>query len=194
MADIATLLVRNLQEIFGEGDDALRRKVAEEIFHEDVVFVEPHGIYRGRDEIVRIAGVIRAMHPSFRYTTTTPVEALHDQAGRVEWVAGAPGEPPAYAGTDFIVAQDGKISAIYLFSTARLFRLALVDGLIGGHAAGPLSVRGNKTAGNSLDCHLGAAPVVSVDGIGCGRLRIVRHPLRSAARSGPHRLKAQSTL
>ncbi|MEB2847937.1 hypothetical protein [Endobacterium cereale] len=43
MADIATLLERNLQEIFAEGDDALRRKVAGEILYEDAVFVEPHG-------------------------------------------------------------------------------------------------------------------------------------------------------
>jgi hypothetical protein len=115
MADIETLLERNLQEIFGEGDDALRQKAAEEILHEDAVFVEPHGIYHGRDEIVRIAGVIRAMHPTFRYTPIADADALHDQAGRVRWIAGPPGEPPAYSGTDFIVARDGKIEAIYLF-------------------------------------------------------------------------------
>lgn len=45
MADIAILLERNLQEIFGEGDDALRQKASEEIKHEDAAFVEPHGIY-----------------------------------------------------------------------------------------------------------------------------------------------------
>jgi hypothetical protein len=28
---------------------------------------------------------------------------------------GTPGKPPAYAGTDFIVARDGRISALYLF-------------------------------------------------------------------------------
>jgi hypothetical protein len=28
---------------------------------------------------------------------------------------GSPGKPPAYAGTDFIVARDGKIAAVYLF-------------------------------------------------------------------------------
>ena len=56
MADIAILLERNLQEIFAEGDAALRRKVAEEIMHDDAVFVEPRGVYSGRDEIVRIAG------------------------------------------------------------------------------------------------------------------------------------------
>ncbi len=115
MTDIATLLERNLQGIFGEGDEALRRRVAAEIFHEDAVFVEPHGIYRGRDEIVRIAGVIRAMHPEFKYTPLAPAEVLHDEAGRLRWVSGAPGEAPAYAGTDFIVARKGRISAVYLF-------------------------------------------------------------------------------
>lgn len=115
MADIATLLERNLHEVFGESDDALRRQVAEEIFLEDAIFVEPHGIYRGRDEIVRIAGVIRAMHPTFRYATIAPADVLHDQAGRLNWIAGVPGEQPAYAGADFIVARNGKIAAIYLF-------------------------------------------------------------------------------
>ncbi len=107
MADIATLLERNLQQIFGEGDNALRHKVAGEIFQEDAIFVEPHGIYRGRDEIVRIASVIRAMQPTFRYTTSAAADVLHDQAGRVKWVAGEPGETPAYAGTDVVTARDG---------------------------------------------------------------------------------------
>ncbi len=35
--------------------------------------------------------------------------------GRVQWVAGRPGEAPAYAGTDFIIARDGRIAALYLF-------------------------------------------------------------------------------
>jgi hypothetical protein len=35
--------------------------------------------------------------------------------GRIQWVSGRPGEPPAYAGTDFIVARDGRIAAVYLF-------------------------------------------------------------------------------
>ncbi len=113
--DIPTLLEKNLQGIFGEEDEARRRAVAEEVLHEDAIFVEPHGVYRGRDEVVRIAGVIRATHPTFRYVPTDAAEVLHGMAGRLKWVAGAPGEPPAYAGTDFVVARDGKISALYLF-------------------------------------------------------------------------------
>ncbi len=77
--------------------------------------MEPHGVYQGRAEIVRIAGEIRAMHPTFKYSPLAPAEVLHQHAGRVQWVAGNPGEAPAYAGTDFIVAKDGKITALYLF-------------------------------------------------------------------------------
>jgi len=58
---ISTLLLRNLHDVFGEMDPERRRAAINEIFHEDAVFYEPKGgIYRGRDEIDRIAGVIKA--------------------------------------------------------------------------------------------------------------------------------------
>jgi hypothetical protein len=40
---------------------------------------------------------------------------VNGDAGRVRWVSGSPGKPPAYAGTDFLIARDGKIAAVYLF-------------------------------------------------------------------------------
>jgi hypothetical protein len=65
---IATLLTRNLQEVFGENDPARRRAAVEELYTEDGVFYDPSkGVYRGRDEIDRIAGQIRATHLGFRY-------------------------------------------------------------------------------------------------------------------------------
>jgi hypothetical protein len=111
---ISTLLLRNLHEVFGEIDPVRRRAVINEIFHEDAVFYEPNGSYRGRDEIDRIAGVIKATHPEFRYKVLSPPEVTGD-GGRVRWVEGSPGQPPAVAGTDFIIARDGKIAAVYLF-------------------------------------------------------------------------------
>src|ERR1700745_3662116 len=36
-------------------------------------------------------------------------------AARGQWVSGRPAESPAYAGTDFIIARDGRIAALYLF-------------------------------------------------------------------------------
>ncbi len=58
---ISTLLTRNLQEVFGENDPARRRAAVQELYTEDGVFYDPSkGVYRGRDEIDRIAGEIRA--------------------------------------------------------------------------------------------------------------------------------------
>jgi hypothetical protein len=115
MFSISTLLIRNLRDVFGENDPVRRRAVIEEMFTEDCVFYEPKGAYRGRDEIDRIAGVIKAPHPDFQYQPIAEPEELGD-GGRVRWVSGRPGEAPAYAGTDFIIARDGRIAAIYLFS------------------------------------------------------------------------------
>ena len=62
----------------------------------------------------RIAGVIKATHPDFEYQPLFPPEEVGD-AGRVRWVSGTPGKSPAYAGTDFIVARNGRIASVYLF-------------------------------------------------------------------------------
>ena len=111
---VSTLLLRNLHDVFGEIDPVRRRAAVDEIFHEDAVFHEPNGTHRGRDEIDRIAGVIKATHPDFRYQPLSAPEVMGD-GGRVRWVSGSPGKSPAYAGTDFIIARDGKIAAVYLF-------------------------------------------------------------------------------
>jgi SnoaL-like domain len=111
---ISTLLIRNLHDVFGENDAARRRAAIDEIFTEDGVFYEPKGVYRGRDEIDRVAAAIKATHPDFQYQPIAEPEELGN-AGRVPWVAGRPGEVPSYAGTDFIIARDGRIAEIYLF-------------------------------------------------------------------------------
>jgi hypothetical protein len=111
---ISTLLTRNLQDVFGENDPARRRAAIDEIYTEDCVFYDPaKGVYRGRDEIDRVAGAIRATHPDFRYRPIAAAEELGN-GGRIQWVSGRPGET-AYAGTDFIISRDGRIAALYLF-------------------------------------------------------------------------------
>ena len=91
---ISTMLTRNLHDVFGENDPARRRAAI--------------------DEIDRIAGEIKATHPDFRYQLIAEPEELGN-GGRIQWVSGRPGEAPAYAGTDFIIARDGRIAALYLF-------------------------------------------------------------------------------
>jgi SnoaL-like domain len=112
---ISILLTRNLHEVFGENDPERRRAAIDEIFTEDCVFYDPtRGVYRGGDEIDRVAGAIKATHPDFRYQPIAEPEELGN-GGRIQWVSSRPGEAPAYAGTDFIIARDGRIAALYLF-------------------------------------------------------------------------------
>jgi hypothetical protein len=102
---ISTVLIRNLHDVFGQNDPARRRAAIDEIFTEDCVFYQPKGVHRGRDEIDRIAGAIEATHPDFQYQPISEPEELGN-GGRVKWVSGRPGEAPAYAGTDFIIARE----------------------------------------------------------------------------------------
>jgi SnoaL-like domain len=111
---ISTLLMRNLDDVFGENDPTRRRAAIDEIFQEDVVYYEPNGVFHGRDEIHRLVGVIRAGHPSYRFQPLARPEELGD-GGRLRWVSSRPDFAPSYAGTDFIIARDGRIAAIYRF-------------------------------------------------------------------------------
>src|SRR5258708_37437014 len=74
---ISTLLTRNLHDVFGETDPARRRTAIDEIFTEDCVFYDPSGgVYRGRDEIDRVAGAVKSTHPDFRYQPIAQPERL----------------------------------------------------------------------------------------------------------------------
>ena len=115
MPSISTLLKRNLTDVFGENDPMRRRAAIEEIFTEDAVFYDPNkNVYRGRAEIDRIAGALRETHRDFTYQPLAEPEEVGN-SGRIRWVEGRPGETPEIAGTDFIIARDGRIAAIYLF-------------------------------------------------------------------------------
>src|SRR5207237_9609152 len=99
---ISTLLTRNLHDVFGENDPARRRAAIDEIFTEDCVFYEPRGVYRGRDEIDRVAGALRPTQPDFRYHPFARPEDLRN-GGRARWASGRPARAPGYARTDFLI-------------------------------------------------------------------------------------------
>src|SRR4051812_38356715 len=82
---ISTLLTRNLHDVFGENDPTRRRAAIDEIYTEDCVFHEPNGVHRGRNEIDRVAGAIKATHPDFRYQPIAGPEEVGD-GGRIQWV------------------------------------------------------------------------------------------------------------
>ena len=79
MSDIIeTLLLRNLQEVFGEGDPAHRRAAIEELYTEDCTVLLPIGRYVGHEALDQVAGELRAGHPSFVYTPHSAPQAVQD--------------------------------------------------------------------------------------------------------------------
>src|SRR5258708_8851371 len=109
MFSTSTLLTRNLHDVFGEDDPARRRAAIDEIFTEDCVFYDPsQGVYRGRDEIDRVAGAIKATHPDFRYQPIAAPEELGN-GGRGQLVSGRPRQAPAYARAWFLLSPDGRL-------------------------------------------------------------------------------------
>ena len=68
------------------------------------------------ESIDSIAGVIRATHTDLKYQPIGEPEELGN-AGRIKWVEGRPGEAPAVAGTDFIIAGTGGLPPFISFST-----------------------------------------------------------------------------
>lgn len=77
MADrIHELLLRNLQEVFGEGDLMKRRSAIKELYTNDcVVFVTP-GTLVGHDALDKFAGDLRATHPDFAYAPHASPQTL----------------------------------------------------------------------------------------------------------------------
>jgi len=79
---ISTLLIRSLRDVFGENDPARRRAAVDEIYNEECVFYDPtRGVFRGRDEIDRIASEIRVTHPDFQYQPIAAPEELGNCGG-----------------------------------------------------------------------------------------------------------------
>jgi hypothetical protein len=111
---IHELLLRNLQEVFGEGDPVRRRAAIRELYTDDCALYVPPGIFVGHDALDKFAGDLRATHPHFAYVPRGAPQALHD-AGRLSWGSGPRGEKPDYTGLDVIIVRNDRIAALYAF-------------------------------------------------------------------------------
>src|ERR1700740_2981745 len=158
---ISTLLTRNLQDVFGENDPSLRRAAIDEMWTEDGVFYDPKtGVHRGRDEIDRIAGAIRATHPDFRYQPIAEPEEVGD-GGRIRWVSGPPGEAPGYAGVSGAAAAVAEPQRPPLLGDERQVVRQVLDRAVDhlshapvspvAHDAGPLPRLGGRGRQDARD-------------------------------------------
>ncbi len=112
---ISTLLIRNLRDVFGENVRSGDAQRSTRLYTEDVVFYDPARVSTvAATRSIASQPLSRRLILTFSYQLIAEPEEVGD-GGRVPWVSGRPGDAPAYAGTDFIIARDGRIAAIYLF-------------------------------------------------------------------------------
>jgi hypothetical protein len=115
---ISTLLTRNLHDDFGDDNPERRRAAIDDIFTEDCVFYDPSkGVYRGRDEIDRVAGAIKATHPDFRYQPIAGPEELGN-GGRIQWVSGRAGGRQLTPGLIASLPGTARLPPFISFSTS----------------------------------------------------------------------------
>jgi len=112
----ASLLLRNLMEIFNEPDEAKRRLAFAEIWAPDGVFYEPRAIHHGFEAINRaIIGMQKLSPPGNRFQLTSKPQSSYD-AARLEWIfESADGTGDIYTGSNFGLVRDGKITFLVVF-------------------------------------------------------------------------------
>jgi hypothetical protein len=111
---ISMLLTRNLYEVFAERDPEKRMSALRQIWAPDGIFSDPQGRFVGLEEVDKAIGVLLAQFPDFVFSEIGESQSLQD-AGRLAWGFGLPGQPPAVTGLDVIVVADDRIQALYTF-------------------------------------------------------------------------------
>ena len=86
----------------------------QKLYTEDCVLYVPPGAFVGHDALDKFAGDLRATHSHYVYTPQGSPQVLHN-SGRLAWGSGPKGETPVYTGVDFVIARDGKITALYVY-------------------------------------------------------------------------------
>ena len=110
---IATLMKRNLHEVFGERDAKKRREAIVDLWTEDCVFIDHSGKVSGHDELDRAVAVLHERMPGYVFNELGPVNLLPD-SGRLAWSYGRPGQEPV-KGIDVVLVRDGRISVLLTF-------------------------------------------------------------------------------
>ena len=110
---IATLMKRNLHEVFGERDAKKRREAIAHLWTEDGVFIDHSGKASGHDELDRAVAVLHERMPGYVFNELGPVDLLPD-SGRLAWSYGRPGQEPV-KGIDVVLVRDGRISVLLTF-------------------------------------------------------------------------------
>jgi hypothetical protein len=114
MSDFDTVVERYLA-VWNTTDEADRRKTIEEVFAEDVRYVDPLAAVEGRDALNALIGAVHQQFPGLVFSAGGPADAHHDQ-GRFTWHLGPAGGEPLVVGFDVASLDEaGRIREVLGF-------------------------------------------------------------------------------
>ncbi len=114
MDSVEQLLLKNLQEIFGEADSAQRAKAIAETWATDGELIDAQGRYVGHAAISGAVAALHARFPGFVFRPIGLPQTFHD-VGRLAWGFGPQGALPQISGLDVARVHDGLIVTLYAF-------------------------------------------------------------------------------
>jgi catechol 2,3-dioxygenase-like lactoylglutathione lyase family enzyme len=97
-----------------ELDPEKRRGRMSKLYAAEALFVDPHGIAHGPQEMAAVFGGLHAKFPGASFTLRGQPQRHHEFV-RALWSLGRPNEPPLHTGEDIFTFDGGMIRAIYVF-------------------------------------------------------------------------------
>ena len=113
MTDLNELLHRNLLGVFNERDESVRLPVLAELYATDARFADHDGVAIGPDAINEKIRELHAGTPGFEFVPGDFHEVQN--LGTLEWSYGPAGEDPVVNGTDVVLVEVGRITALYTY-------------------------------------------------------------------------------
>jgi hypothetical protein len=108
-------VVAHYLRVWNTTDEADRRKAIDEVFAEDVRYVDPLAEVEGRDALSALIGAVHQQFPGLVFTAGGPADA-HHQRGRFTWHLGPVGGEPLVIGFDVASLDDaGRIREVLGF-------------------------------------------------------------------------------
>ena len=114
MTDFTTVVDRYLA-VWNEPDEPTRRKAVDDLFADNIRYVDPLAAVEGREALTALIGAVQQQFPGHTFAPAGPVDGHHDQV-RFTWALTAtPGDPLVIG---FDVAEldtDGRIHQVLGF-------------------------------------------------------------------------------
>jgi len=106
-------LVHRYIAVWNLPDDE-RRPAIDDLFTEDVAYVDPLVSLSGRTALDTYIGLTRQRFPGMEFSSSDPADGHHDQV-RFGWQCAPPGGPPALTGLDVALLADGRVRSLHGF-------------------------------------------------------------------------------